>query len=619
MSKKLLWLLLGIGFLLSLPYVLRGQLLPSTPQTLSPAEAADVLRISRQQLFRLLEQAEQRAPLQLGDLSLPPSLAERPLEGPIFITLHGVGFTARREPPTGMGGSLGQPLAQGLREALLQAVLQTKQKLALPAEGNRHVWTGQAPEWRQLRVQLDLAGTPRAFPLPEQVLPLFFNPGVDGLMTTPAGAERWQLPSRSAQRGWKLAESVRRAREGDAQAPLARFRTQAWVEAATPEKAPHLLRRGQLMAEPITSENLRSSLRDAGFYLARMVQADGRYCYTYLADQDRCDRDYNLLRHAGTTYSLYQIYREIPEPAFLQAAEQATAWLRLQERIVEGHHDQRYLIEGKLAKLGAVGLSLLALVERENAVRDGLDRERMRAYARFIRSQQRADGYLFSWFQWDRRIPVPESNSIYYPGEALLGLVRLQQLEPSAEVLETALRAADYLAFRRWRFGGIELYVPSDAWLTQALAELQQLQPHDALRAYVYELVDLTRQSQLLAEEGTPPELVGGPASGFFVPAVTPAGSRSEGLSAACKMARALGDHVQAQLLLDALMRQAPFQLWHQLREENSFFLPNPSRAHGGFRASADQLDIRIDYVQHNVTGLLGLLQLLEQPKGGQP
>lgn len=616
MLRRLRWLTFAL-LILFLPFVLRWSLKPAAPQGLSSEQAGEVLRVARQQLLQLGGSSGSAGLDAVSVAGLTPALVALPLEGPLFLTLHGVGFTPLREPPTGQGGAPGTPLGEGLREALVQALTQTRQGLALPTE--RGTWSQAAPGLAGLRLQLELAGAPKPFPLPEPAWQVLFNPGVDGFYGEHAGQAYWQLPTRSVQRGWNLKAALKRIRAEVPTGLLSRFRTQAWLEATLPERAPLLLLRGQLPPEPVTAETLRASLRAAGHYLARMVKPDGRYCYTYLADQDRCDRDYNLLRHAGTTYSLYQLYEVVPEPELLAAAERAAAWLRLQERQVPGAVDQRYLLEGKLAKLGAVGLSLLAFVEREKRVQDGLDRDRMRAYARFIRLQQREDGHLFSWYAWDSRIPVPRSNSIYYPGEALLGLVRLQQLEPSAEVLETARRAADYLAFRRWRWGGIELYVPADAWLTQALAELHRLTPAEPLKEYVYKLVELTLQTQLMAEEGAPRELVGGPAAGFFVPAVTPAGSRSEGLAAACQLAREVGDRVQAQRLLEGLLRQAPFQLWHQLRPENSFFLPNPARAEGGFRASADQLDIRIDYVQHNVTGLVGLLKLLESSQGAQP
>jgi hypothetical protein len=62
---------------------------------------------------------------------------------------------------------------------------------------------------------------------------------------------------------------------------------------------------------------------------------------------------------------------------------------------------------------------------------------------------------------------------------------------------------------------------------------------------------------------------------------------------------------------LAALMRMAAFQRRCQLRSENALYLPRPNRAIGGFRRSLDTWEIRIDYVQHNLSALLGLRNIL--------
>lgn len=381
--------------------------------------------------------------------------------------------------------------------------------------------------------------------------------------------------------------------------------------------------RGNVLLSEVTPQTLLQSFQLASGYLSRMVKSDGRYCYTYLAHEDRCDKDYNLLRHAGTTYSLYQLLPLKSTPEHFASAERAIAWLRNQMRPVKGKPDHVFVLEGKSAKLGGAGLSLLALAEREEVVRDGHDLQLMNALGRFIRSQQRDDGFLYSWYDWQKDGPGAGANSIYYPGEALLGMVRLYKLTSDPTVFETIQKAADYLAFQRWNWGGIELYVPPDAWLTQALAELYPLlkakQAPDAerIKAYVYRLVDVTLQSQLLAEDNAPPDMVGGPAGGILLPSVTPAGARSEGLAAALHMARAAGDDGRARQIQTALLQSARFQLNQQFRPANAFYLPNPARALGGFRSNAAQNDIRIDYVQHNVSGLIGLYEDLTRGEPG--
>ena len=70
-------------------------------------------------------------------------------------------------------------------------------------------------------------------------------------------------------------------------------------------------------------------------------------------------------------------------------------------------------------------------------------------------------------------------------------------------------------------------------------------------------------------------------------------------------------------MLLQVLELGVRFQLQTQLRPESAMYLPDPQRAIGGFRRSLTNFEIRIDYVQHNISSLLLLRRILAE--GGQP
>ena len=53
------------------------------------------------------------------------------------------------------------------------------------------------------------------------------------------------------------------------------------------------------------------------------------------------------------------------------------------------------------------------------------------------------------------------------------------------------------------------------------------------------------------------------------------------------------------------------FQLQTQFRPESVLYVSDPQRALGGFRRSLTNYEIRIDYVQHNISSLLGLYRIL--------
>jgi hypothetical protein len=534
---------------------------------------------------------------------------ERPVDAPVFVSAYvpgrvGEGPFVGRWEPEGAGSSV--PLRRALEAAAGQAAAAAAR--AKPA----------ADRLARARIKIDLAGPPRRlWARGAWYLDVVVDPGRDGLAAGRGGGRAWSLPSWAVERGEApraSLDALEGSLGGEADGAW-RFRSFAFVDGVPGEPGPLPVFRGNVLRAGLDEATLRQTLLDAGGYLARAVKGDGRYCYTYDAGGDDCDADYNLLRHAGTTYSLYQLYREFREPSFAAAAERAARWLRQQVRAVDGDPGRAFLLEGDKAKLGAVGLTLLALVERERALGDGADRALLARLADFVRSQQRDDGYFASYFAWGPQAHVPVENSIYYPGEALLGLIRLYGIDPQERYVASALRGAEYLVKRRWRWGGVELYVPPDAWLTQALAELDGIRPTDWARRYAYDIVQTTELTMLRRDEGAPVDLAGGPASGPVLPNVTPAGSRNEGLTAAYRMAVRAGDAERAAAIKALAFESANFQVGQQFRPANSYFLPNPDAARGGFRSTPHKLDVRIDYVQHNATGLLGLLAIVREER----
>jgi hypothetical protein len=74
--------------------------------------------------------------------------------------------------------------------------------------------------------------------------------------------------------------------------------------------------------------------------------------------------------------------------------------------------------------------------------------------------------------------------------------------------------------------------------------------------------------------------------------------------------ARSDGD-ARASKIASALKACARFQLSQQFDQDNSFYLPDAARAAGGFRAGITSTQIRIDYVQHNISSLLAVARAL--------
>lgn len=471
------------------------------------------------------------------------------------------------------------------------------------------------------RLKIDcLSGQPRSIPYEGGPNGIVFDRGLDGVMLRRAdGVEYWHLPSftveRPAARG-RIHEDARRASrdaagwsrdDSKAAAPFA-FRTRAWVETQTGALVPSA--RGNVDAPPLDAGVIRERIALAAGYLARETGPKGRMTYTYTPTEDSTDTAYNMLRHAGTLYSMMQAQRLTPDPDLLDAGKRAAVYLISKMKEDRRNPGEWFVLDGKRAKLGGAGLALIALVELEKAAPGTVDPAHLSGLAKHIERMQRPDGSFTCFYEWDDRKESGE-RSVFYPGEAMLGLIRLEQLTGERRWVDIAARGADYLVNDQWVGWGLRVMVAPDAWLLQALEELDRVAPDERRRAYAFAVGRVVAGNKLMDEDTSPLDLLGADLSGLRSwPNAATAGSYGEALAAAARLElRAEGT---AGPFAEWARKNAVYQLRNQFTRDNVWWFPNPERAVGGFRLKADDAEIRNDYVQHNLSGLFGLLPTLD-------
>lgn len=451
--------------------------------------------------------------------------------------------------------------------------------------------------------------------------------GLDGIeLSHPdRGAPYRFLPSWSAERVMKRRKIVSVARK-DARkqggwsktqangSTYRAFRTRAYVEAIGGGAPARPTARGNAIGPEPTVEVVRGSIRLAAEYLARETDPRGRFTYRYEAHKDENGPSYNMLRHAGTTYSMFQTYRLTGDEVVFDAASRAMNYFRVRMKEDEKHPGEWFILDPggrrKRAKLGGAGLGLLALVEMEKARSGSSNYEAMFGLARHIERMQHPDGSFESFYDWDGKERT-DRKSTFYPGEALLALVRLHQLTGDERWLDVAERGADYLVNGRWVALGIRIYVPPDAWLLQALEELDRVRPAGHRENYALAVSNTIARHKLMDPVTAPPDLLGGDIGGLqSLPLAANAGSFGEALTAAARLERRRRPSETRHQTY--AKKNLTMQLRNQFTEANDWFLPNPQRARGGFRFRPNDHEIGNDVVQHNISGLFGILQLMD-------
>jgi hypothetical protein len=392
--------------------------------------------------------------------------------------------------------------------------------------------------------------------------------------------------------------------------------TQSAIESSSPSHLPSLaMMRGAVLAPTsIDPASLLTSVKMGADYLSRIVGDDGRFTYSYAAASDKDGRQYGLIRHAGTTYALLEAYEEFRAPVYLGKAEQALAYLRSRIKVETSPNGEKiaHLLEsndGELQKVGGAGLSLVAMSKRAILTGDHSDLELMRQLALLIVRQQYADGHFRANADLEREGLANgkklKTEVIYYIGEALLGLMRLYAIDPDPRWLTAAKKGADYCVDVR-DVNTTDDTQEHDHWLSYALGDLFR-ETHDArYKNHAYRIARAIVHKQKTAAD-VPIDMVG---SFYNEGDSTPAATRLEAYASDIQMAQLAGD--DAKWMIDPAIIVAKFIKGHQFGDDNSFMLPNPEKARGGLRKGLFDDEIRIDYVQHAMSGWLHLARAID-------
>ena len=394
--------------------------------------------------------------------------------------------------------------------------------------------------------------------------------------------------------------------ENEARVRRVRFERRVVDEVPTP----------RVTADSLDRDAVMVAVHDAAAYLARGVDADGRFRYLVDAVHDQSLGGYSWPRHGGATYFLAQAAALFDDPTFRYACLRSAA--RLRDDMMKSCGANRCIADGDDANVGSAALALIAFTEIVRTGADGSYRRPAVELARFLRSQQRPDGELMHEFDLATGKPV-DVQYMYFTGEAALALARAHRITDDPEDLRAASRALARLSGRGWSFFGSRYYFNEEHWTCQAVADLWERAPDPDALAFCLRWHEY--QQRLQHEEGDSPfDAEGSFGFGPFVtPRVTPASSRGEAAGAALEVmmsdasagAGSAADHARTVALLDQELRRAiAFVARAQLRPGPRHLFAHPDEVRGAFPGSAIDLQLRIDYVQHAGSMMIRWLEL---------
>jgi hypothetical protein len=373
-------------------------------------------------------------------------------------------------------------------------------------------------------------------------------------------------------------------------------------------------------AAAINFKQLREAIDLSAGYLISQCQKNGKFVYRLNTNPAIIpEQRYNMLRHAGTIYALTlydQVYPQVPTQSALKRAAEFLKQFAIAPvpgevdlLAVWSHPEITHNDKPLQAKLGGTGLGLAALLSVEERMPGTTPIGYLRKMGNFLRFMQKKDGSFYSKYIPEKGGRDDSWTSLYYPGEAALGLLMLYARDPSSTWLQAAADSIAYLTRKRARQQRVE----ADHWALLATARLLPLYdrcrkplPRQALERHAVQICESILRSRPFKYDD-PLRYGSFTADGR----TTPTATRLEGMLAALTFLPAEYNNLRKQMTV-AIDDGLRFLLRSQIRTgQYAGGIPRAiqilPRAHPQFKGSFNRraTEVRIDYVQHALSAML--------------
>ena len=389
---------------------------------------------------------------------------------------------------------------------------------------------------------------------------------------------------------------------------------QVLVHLSSPASAT-LMERGNVFVPPqmVTHANVLKTAQLAGRWLANNVHEDGRMTYKYWPASASESKANNQIRQWMATVALIRFALANKNEELLALAEKNINY-NLNTFYFEENGFGQLDCQGTV-KLGALGLACLALLEHPRRAQWGRYEWAMQ---NTINALWHENGAFTTFFK-----PRGENrNQNFYPGEALLYWAFLYRDQPDAELFSRFTKSFEY--YRAWHLNPVNRNPAFVPWHTQAYYVMWNLKENDLLSEFIFEMNDWLLPVQQWSVNTQYRDTLGrfyDPSRPFGPPHSSSTGVYLEGLIDAFALARKLGDEKRMNAYRIAINRGLRSVMQLQFADDVDMYYVSPTMrpyVEGGIRTTVYNNEIRCDNVQHNLMGILKILEIFDESDYGR-
>lgn len=340
-----------------------------------------------------------------------------------------------------------------------------------------------------------------------------------------------------------------------------------------------------LRPEKQLNEEVFMLIEKSTHYLANSIKPSGKFDYGYFAPFDRPIGTYNILRHSSSLYSLLEGIEVLNSNELLPAVKRGLEFLETQIRTTKDKLS--YVLEKDQhneIKLGSNATAILAISKYISLTKDFTLLPIAQSLALGILSMQKEDGKFIHVLAGDTLEVKEENRIIYYEGEAVFALLRLYAIDPNPVWLDAAKKSFDY-------FLANDYYKHHDHWLAYATFEITKYLPNEEY--FTFGLKNgFDNLNFIYKRETTFPTFL-------------------ELTMATYRLVERIKEQKKDYLLEGLDEKKLTTTIYHRIRyQRTGFFFPevamymkNPKRILHGFFIKHHSFRVRIDDVEHYLSG----------------
>lgn len=312
--------------------------------------------------------------------------------------------------------------------------------------------------------------------------------------------------------------------------------------------------------------------------LANLISDTGKFKYRYNSRNNKELSGYNVLRHCGTVWSMLDVFLETNNEYVLNSAKNAVTFLFNNHIKFYKNYSDICVSENNEIKLGGNGLAVLALSELYKIEKNDILIETAHKISKFIIKEKENKGDFIHKRCFNTG-NIYSFKSEYYVGEALLSLLACYEITKDTRLLNFVVEVERKLYKQNY---GVK---EQSHWMLYALQKLQKFYP----ASFVY------NHAEKIAKEIIEKPLY------LDWKRSTPIACRNEGLIAFANMD--CPENLDTSFQTNVLKT-----ITENLNNQLKFKTNDGAFIRGGKDRRNDE--VRIDYIQHNISSFLHFYQL---------